>query len=48
MIRDVNKNLQLKIYDEDAIIYNKGEVASSFFMVVKGNVSLCLPVYRTE
>lgn len=27
LIRDVNKNLQLKIYDEGAAIYNKGEVS---------------------
>jgi CRP-like cAMP-binding protein len=48
LIRDVNKNLQLKLYDEGAIIYNKGETSSSFYMVIKGQVSLCMPVFKGE
>ena len=48
LIRDVNKNLQLKLYDEGAVIYNRGEVSEGFYMVIKGKVSLCLPVYKAE
>lgn len=46
LIRDVNKNIQLKLYDEEAIIYDKGDVAECIYMVIKGTVSLCLPVYK--
>ena len=40
------KNLSVKLYDEHAIIYNKGDASESIFMVVKGVVALCLPVFQ--
>jgi CRP-like cAMP-binding protein len=46
LIRDVNKNVKLLHYDQDAIIYNKGEVSDSIYMVIKGSVSLCLPIFK--
>jgi hypothetical protein len=27
LVRDVNKSIQLKLYDSEAILYNKGDVA---------------------
>ena len=44
-MRDVMKNLSLKVYDEDAIIYNKGDLSAEIFLVVKGVVALCLPCF---
>lgn len=46
IIRDVGKALRLIAFCEGAVIYNKGEIASSIYMVIKGQVSLCLPVFK--
>jgi signal-transduction protein with cAMP-binding, CBS, and nucleotidyltransferase domain len=46
IIRDVTKALKLKAYGEDAIIYNKGETSTYIYMVIKGNVSLCMPIFK--
>lgn len=43
LLRDVGKNIVLKQYDEGAVVYERGEIATSLFMVIKGEVSLCLP-----
>ena len=42
------KNIELKVYDAEAIIYNKGDISESMYMVIKGAVSLCLPVIKEE
>lgn len=46
IIRDVGKALRLMSFGEEAVIYNKGEIATSIYMVIKGQVSLCLPVFK--
>jgi hypothetical protein len=46
IIRDVGRALRLKAYDEEAVIYNKGENSISIYMVIKGNVSLCMPIFK--
>lgn len=40
------KNIHLRLYDEDANIYNKGDISESIYLVIKGEVSLCLPVLK--
>jgi CRP-like cAMP-binding protein len=46
IIRDVSKALRLKSYGFDDIIYNKGENSTSIYIVIKGNVSLCMPIFK--
>lgn len=48
LIRDVTKNLQLKLYDEGALVYSRGEIAQSLYMVIRGRVSLRMPAEDTE
>jgi CRP-like cAMP-binding protein len=44
IIRDIIKTVHLKIYEEGAVIYGKGESSTSIYMVIKGAVSLCVAV----
>lgn len=46
IIRDVGKALRLIAFDERAVIYSKGESAASIYMVIKGHVSLCMPIFK--
>jgi CRP-like cAMP-binding protein len=48
LLRDVNKNLQLKLYDEGATVYARGEVAESLYLVIRGHVSLIMPAEAGE
>lgn len=46
LVRDVGKNVRLKVYDEDAVIYSRGDPSLEFYLLVKGQVSLRMPVYK--
>jgi len=46
IIRDITKTVNLKIYEEDSVIYGKGESSTSIYMVIKGAVSQCVPVAK--
>lgn len=46
LVRDVGKNIRLKVYDEEAVVYCRGDLALEFYLLVKGEVSLRMPVYK--
>lgn len=46
LVRDVGKNIRLKVYDEDAVVYSRGDLSLEFYLLVKGEVSLRMPVYK--
>ena len=43
LVRDVSQKVSLQLFDREGIIYNKGDLADSIYLVVRGSVSLCLP-----
>jgi hypothetical protein len=42
----VGRNIRLKVYDEDAVVYCRGDAALEFYLLVKGAVSLRMPLYK--
>lgn len=48
LVRDVMRSLKVETVETGVPLYSKGDPAESIFMVLRGAVSLCLPVARED